>query len=287
VSRPTILLTGSGGQLGFELARSLAARGNVIACDRATLDLSDAQALVATVRRVRPQLIVNAAAYTAVDRAESEPERAHAVNAVAPGILAEEARRSGALLVHYSTDYVFDGTADVPYAEDAPTAPLNVYGESKLAGERAIAAARAASVILRTSWVYGLRGSNFLLTIRRLAAERDELRVVADQVGVPNWTRAIAQATAELVGRGLAALAERAGVYHMSATGSASWFDFARAITGDAPRPRVVPIATADYPTPARRPAYAVLATGKLERTFGITLGHWRETLAACLASEG
>ena len=287
MSGPIILLTGSTGQLGFELARTLAVHGDVVACDRATLDLEDAGALVGTVRRVRPQLIVNAAAFTAVDRAESEPERAHAINAVAPGILAEEARRSEALLIHYSTDYVFDGNADAPYTEDAQTAPLNVYGQSKLAGERAIAAAGAASLILRTSWVYGLRGSNFLLTIRRLAAERDELRIVADQVGVPNWSRALAQATATLVGSGLPALAERAGLYHLSATGSASWFDFAGAIVGAAPRPRVVPITTADYPTPARRPAYGVLGTGKLERTFGIKLGHWREMLAACVASAG
>jgi len=285
VSRPIILLTGSAGQLGFELARTLAVHGDVVACDRATLDLEDAGALVRTVRRVRPQLIVNAAAYTAVDRAESEPERAHAINAVAPGILAEEARRSGALLIHYSTDYVFDGTADAPYTEDAPTAPLNIYGQSKLAGERAIAAAGVASLILRTSWVYGLRGSNFLLTVRRLAAERDELRIVADQIGVPNWSRALAEATARLIGSGLPALAERAGLYHLSGTGSASWFDFARAIVGDVPRPRIVPITTADYPTPARRPAYGVLGTGKLERTFGIKLGHWREMLAACVAS--
>lgn len=287
MSRPTVLLTGSAGQLGFELARTLAVHGDVVACDRAALDLEDAGALVSTVRRVRPQLIVNAAAYTAVDRAQSEPERAHAINAVAPGILAEEARRLDAPLIHYSTDYVFDGTADVPYTEDAPTAPLNVYGQSKLAGERAIAAAGAASVILRTSWVYGMRGSNFLLTIRRLASGRDELRIVADQIGVPNWTRALAEATATLVGGGLPTLAERAGTYHLSATGSASWFDFARAIVGDASRPRVVPITTAEYPTPARRPAYGVLGTGKLERTFGIKLGHWREMLAACVASAG
>ena len=285
MSRPTVLLTGSAGQLGFELARSLAAHGDVVAYDRAALDLADGGALVTTVRSVRPQLIVNAAAYTAVDRAESEPERAHAINAVAPGILAEEARRSRALLVHFSTDYVFDGTADAPYTEDAPTAPLNVYGQSKLAGERAIAATGASSLILRTSWVYGWRGSNFLLTIRRLAAERDELRIVADQVGVPNWTRALAEATAALIGRGLPALFERVGLYHLSATGSTTWFDFARAIIGDATRPRVVPIATADYPTPARRPAYSVLGTDKLERTFGIKLGHWREMLTACLAS--
>jgi len=285
VSRPIILLTGSTGQLGFELKRTLAAHGEVAAFDHATLDLTDAKALAATVRLVRPQLIVNAAAYTAVDRAEQEADVALAVNAVAPGILAEEARRAGALLIHYSTDYVFDGAASVPYDESAPTHPLNVYGRSKLEGEQAIAATGAASIVLRTSWVYGLRGANFLLTIRRLAAEREELRIVADQRGVPNWCRALAEASAAMVGRGLPALIERAGLYHLSATGSASWFDFAKAIVGDAPRPRVVAITSADYPTAARRPAYGVLATGKLERAFGIKLPPWRETLAQCLAS--
>jgi len=285
VSRPIILLTGSTGQLGFELKRTLATHGEVVAFDHATLDMADGKALAATVRRVRPQLIVNAAAYTAVDRAEEEPDLARAVNAVAPGILAAEARRASALLIHYSTDYVFDGTASTPYDESAPTGPLNAYGRSKLEGEQAIAAAGAASIVLRTSWVYGLRGANFLLTIRRLAAEREELRIVADQRGVPNWCRALAKATAAMVSRGLPVLVERAGLYHLSAAGSASWFDFAKEIVGDAPRPRVVAIASTDYPTAARRPAYGVLATGKLERAFGIKLGHWREALAQCLAS--
>jgi len=285
VSRPKILLTGSAGQLGFELAKTLTAHAQVVARDHATLDLADPDALVAAVRGIRPHIIVNAAAYTAVDRAESEPERAYAVNAVAPGILAEEARRLDALLIHFSTDYVFDGKATAPYAEDDQTGPLNVYGQSKLAGERAIAQGGASSLILRTSWIYGLRGSNFLLTIRRLATERDELKIVADQFGVPNWSRALARATAELVGRGLPVLNERAGVYHMSAKGSASWFEFACAIIGDKPHPRVAPIETSDYPMAARRPAYAVLGTSKLEAAFGLRLGHWRELLAACLAS--
>jgi dTDP-4-dehydrorhamnose reductase len=285
VSRPTILLTGSTGQLGFELSSALRLHGELASFDHASLDLSDTDALVRTVRSVRPRLIVNAAGYTAVDRAESEPEKAHAVNGVAPGILAEEARRSGALLIHYSTDYVFDGTASTPYTEDAPAAPLNAYGRSKLAGERAIAESGANSLIFRTSWVYGLRGSNFLLTIRRLAAERDELRVVADQIGAPNWTRALAETTAALVARGLSSLIERAGVYHLSAGGSTSWFEFARAILGDAPRPRLLPITTGDYPTAARRPAYSVLSTVKFEAAFGIRLAHWRDMLARCLSS--
>jgi dTDP-4-dehydrorhamnose reductase len=282
---PTILVTGAGGQLGFELAHALAAHGDVVATGRERLDLADPDAIVAAVRGAKPQLIVNAAAYTAVDRAETEKALAHAVNGRAPGILAEEAKRIGAVLIHYSTDYVFDGKGTTPYREDGPTAPLNVYGASKLEGERAIAAVGARALTLRTSWVYGLRGSNFLLTIQRLAGERDELRIVADQIGVPNWCRDLAQATARIVALGIASLAERAGLYHLSASGQASWYDFARAIVGAAERPCVVPIATAEYPLPARRPAYGVLATARFEATFGFALPDWREALARCIAS--
>jgi dTDP-4-dehydrorhamnose reductase len=285
VKRPVILLTGAAGQLGFELARLLTAHGEVEALDRAALDLADADAVAAAVRRVRPQIIVNAAGYTAVDRAESEPALADAINARAPAVLAEEAKRLDALLIHYSTDYVFDGYSREPYREEDQANPLNVYGSSKLAGERAITAAGGAHLILRTSWIYGLHGQNFLLTMRRLAATRDELRVVADQFGVPNWSRVLAEATAGLVSRGAAALAKKTGIYHLSGRGRASWFDFARAIFDDADRPRVVPITTAEYPTPARRPASAVLATAKFEETFGIALPDWRETLAACKAT--
>jgi len=217
--RATILVTGTQGQIGFELARLLLPHGDVVATDRATLDLADPDAIVAAVRGVKPALIVNAGAYTAVDRAETEAALAHAVNGRAPGIFAEEAKRLGAVLIHYSTDYVFDGTQTSPYPEDAPTGPQNVYGASKLEGERAIAAAGAHALVLRTSWVYGLRGRNFLLTIRRLAAERDELAVVADQFGVPNWSRTLAEATARIVGTGLPALAARCGLYHLSCTG--------------------------------------------------------------------
>ena len=283
--RATILVTGAQGQLGFELARLLLPHGDVVATDRATLDLADPDAIVAAVRGVKPALIVNAGAYTAVDRAETEPALAHAVNSRAPGIFAEEAKRLGAVLIHYSTDYVFDGTQTSPYPEDAPTGPQNVYGASKLGGERAIAAAGAHALVLRTSWVYGLRGRNFLLTIRRLAAERDELAVVADQFGVPNWSRALAEATARIVGAGLPALAARCGLYHLSCTGEASWHDFARAIVGAAPRPRIIPIATADYPTLARRPAYGVLATARFEAAFGFALPDWRKALANCVGS--
>jgi len=285
VKRPVILLTGAAGQLGFELARLLTAHGEVEALDRAALDLADAHAVSAAVRRVRPQIIVNAAGYTAVDRAESEPALADAINARAPAVLADEAKRLDALLIHYSTDYVFDGNSREPYREEDQTKPLNVYGSSKLAGERAITAAGAAHLILRTSWIYGLHGQNFLLTMRRLAATRDELRVVADQFGVPNWSRVLAEATASLVSRGPATLAKKTGIYHLSGRGRASWFDFARAIFDDADRPRVVPITTAEYPTPARRPASAVLATDKFEAAFGFALPDWHEMLAACKAT--
>ena len=280
--RPTILLTGADGQLGVELARLLPAHGDVVAARRATLDLADPDAIVAAVRGAKPKLIVNTAAYTAVDLAEKESALARAVNARAPGILAEEAKRIGAVLIHYSTDYVFDGARTTPYREDAPANPLSVYGASKRDGERAIAATGAHALTLRTSWVYGLYGKNFLLTIRRLAGDRDELSIVADQIGVPNWSRTLAEATARVVAGGMASLAERAGLYHLSSTGQASWYEFARAIIGEVARPRVIPIPTAAYPTPARRPAYGVLATGKFEDAFGFALPHWRDALQRC-----
>jgi dTDP-4-dehydrorhamnose reductase len=280
-----VLLTGAAGQLGFELARVLRPFGTIVATDRHTLDLTDADAIVAAVRGATPQLIVNAAAYTAVDLAETDTATANLVNARAPGILALEAKRIGAVLIHYSTDYVFDGLHDTPYAEDAPTNPLNAYGASKLAGEREITAAGAHALVFRTSWVYGLRGKNFLTTIRRLAAERDELRVVADQIGVPNWCRTLAEATARVVETGLPKLADRAGIYHMSSAGCGSWYDFARAIVGDVARPRVMPVTTAEYPMRARRPAYGVLAATKFEREFGFALPEWRHALVDCMAS--
>ena len=285
LSRPTILVAGARGQIGSEVAAAVAPHGKVVALDRGALDLRDADAIARAVRAVAPTIIVNAAAYTAVDRAESEPDVAFAVNATGAGVLAEEARRANAVLIHYSTDYVFDGERTTPYDEDAPADPLNVYGRSKLAGERAIAASGADALILRTGWVYGLHGTNFLLTIRRLAAERDELRIVADQTGTPNWARSIAEATAALIARGAPDLVERKGLYHVSAAGSATWFDFACAIVGDAKSPRVVPIRTSEYPSPARRPAYGVLSTERFTRTFGIRLPDWRTLLQRCVTS--
>ena len=226
--RPTILLLGAGGQLGRELAALLPACGPTVALDRGGLDLTDRDAIARAVRGVKPAFVVNAAAYTEVDRAEDEREQAFAVNAIAPGVLAEEARRAGAVLVHYSTDYVFDGERTAPYDEDAQPNPRNVYGESKLAGEREIAQARASALVLRTIWVYSRTGRNFLTTMERLAGERDELRVVADQTGVPNWTRALARITAALIARGRDDLVRHAGLYHVSARGEATWHAFAR-----------------------------------------------------------
>lgn len=284
--RPHVLLTGAAGQLGRELAAALSAFGRVTALDRAALDLADPDAIVRIVRGAAPQLIVNAAAYTAVDRAESDPDAAFAVNARAPGVLAAEARRIDAVLIHFSTDYVFDGSNTAAYDESAPANPLNVYGASKLEGEREVEAAGACALIFRTSWVYGRYGHNFLTTIERLAAEREELRIVADQHGTPNWTRELARATAVAAGHGLSWLAERSGLYHLSASGTATWYGFARAILEGRPKLRIVPISTADYPTPARRPARTVLDTRRFAATFGFSLPPWTDSLRECLRSS-
>jgi len=285
-----ILLTGAGGQVGWELARVLAPLGEVIGLDRSGLDLVQPDALRETVRAIAPEAIVNAAAYTAVDRAESEPELARAINAIAPGILAEEAQRLDAILVHYSTDYVFDGTKTEPYVEsDAPN-PLNVYGRTKLEGERAIGASGCRHLTLRTSWVYGARGNNFLLTMLRLARERRSLRIVDDQIGAPTWCREIAQATAILITQPELAARGADGLYHLTAGGATSWCGFARAIF-DSPEmarlgvtpPAVEAIATSAYPTPARRPANSRLDCSRLERRAGIRLGAWDAALERCL----
>jgi len=288
-----VLLTGARGQVGAELARALEGRAEVIAHDRASLDLSDPDAIRARVREARPAVIANAAAYTAVDRAESEPDAARAANALAPGILAEEARRAGALLVHYSTDYVFDGTKIEPYVETDPTGPVSVYGRTKLEGERAIAASGCAHAILRTSWVYAPRGKNFLLTMLALAAKQREIRVVDDQRGAPTSAAQIARATVELLDGGVERIAAAPGIYHATARGETTWFGFAQAIFDAWSRragasfmpPKVVPIPTSEYPTPARRPAYSVLSNAKLERTFGVRLPDWRQGLDEVLSA--
>jgi dTDP-4-dehydrorhamnose reductase len=279
-----ILLIGTGGQVGFELARTLAPHGEVHGYDFPAFDMASADAIVAACRDVRPALIVNAAAYTAVDKAESEPRLAHAINGIAPGILAEEARKRGALLVHYSTEYVFDGAKRTPYVESDEPAPLNEYGRSKLAGDKAIAQVACKHLIFRTSWVYGPRGRNFLLTMLSLAATREELRIVADQHGAPTSSLFLAEATA----RALRSIPERgvaSGIYNLSAGGQTTWADFARAIFARAaarPRfrvPRVVSIPASEYPTPARRPAYSVLSHRKFREAFGFAPTHWEAQL--------
>lgn len=282
-----ILLTGSTGQVGYELARSLQGIGEVVAVDRAQMDLSDLDQVRDVIRQVRPGLIVNPAAYTAVDKAESERQLAFRINAEAPGLMAEEARALGAAMVHYSTDYVFDGSQPAPRVEDDATGPLNVYGASKLAGEQAIAAAGIPHLIFRTSWVYGMRGKNFLLTMLKLGRERDELRVVADQFGAPTWSRTISDATALVLAQAHAGGPEwwrqNSGIYHLSSQGQTNWYEFTRAILEEAGIDcNVMPITSAEYPVPARRPEYSVLSSDRLITRF-CHLPEWRAALQLCL----
>ena len=286
-----ILLLGKDGQVGWELQRALVPLGEVIAVGRETVDLEDTRALTRVLREAAPAAIVNAAAYTAVDKAESEPERARRINADAVSVLAEEANRFGAWLVHYSTDYVFDGTKPTPYTEDDPTAPLSVYGSTKLDGERAIREHRARHLIFRTSWVYGARGNNFAKTILRLAKEREELKIVADQYGAPTSAEFIADATALALYRvqGDSEAAASSGTYHLVASGETSWCDYARYVIGlalekgaslKAKPERVQPIPTEDYPLPAARPKNSRLDTGKLQAIFNLRPPHWRYHVA-------
>jgi len=291
--RRRILVLGGDGQVAWELRRSLATLGEVIAVGRRTepyaLDLTQPDTILPLVEQIRPDWIVNAAAYTAVDKAEQEPELAAAVNAIAPGLLAVAAARVGAQLVHYSTDYVFDGRADRPYREDDVPNPQGVYGRTKLDGEEAIAKAGCDWLILRTAWVYGTRGGNFMRTMRRLAREREELRVVADQRGAPTWSRHIAEATAQVLaqlGDDRAAWHRACGVYHLTSAGVATWHDFAEAIVAHQRThetiacQHVTAITMADYPTPAKRPGWSVLDNDKLQRAFGVSLPDWRVALA-------
>jgi dTDP-4-dehydrorhamnose reductase len=283
-----ILLIGHDGQVGFELQRALAPLGSVTAVCYPAIDFSDPDSIIRTVRETQPQLIVNAAAYTAVDKAESEPDLCRKLNAIAPAILAEEARKLGAGLIHYSTDFVFDGTKQQPYLETDPPHPLNVYGATKLEGDRAIQDSGVPHLIFRLAWVYGLRGKNFLLTMRRLASEGKPLRVVSDQIGCPTWCRTIAEATATALATvrtedGTFALNDVSGLYHCVSAGQTSWQGFARAFTpADIP---VIPITTADYPTPACRPPYSVMNCDRFTRTFGTSLPHWEQALNDCLTS--
>jgi len=298
MQRNTILLIGANGQVGWELQRTLAPLGRVVTAARSgaetAIDLADADSIQCVVSEVRPSLIVNAAAYTAVDRAEDDRVQAEAVNATAPGLLAEAAKQLGAGFIHYSTDYVFDGSQSHPYAESDSPNPQSVYGRTKLAGEAAVAAATDDYLILRTSWIYALRGANFLLTMQRLARGREQLSVVDDQIGAPTWSRMIAEATAQMVAKITDGdggwRRERSGLYHLSCGGEVSWHGFAEAIFAQLEQrgERVVklePIPSSSYPTPAARPAYSVLDNSKLETDFGIVLPGWRSALDLALAS--
>jgi len=275
------------------LRHKLACLGQVSTVEYPEVDFTNSDSIRSAVRAVEPAVIVNAIAYTAVDKAESELQRAMAINATGPSVLAEEAKRLGGLLVHYSTDYVFDGSKLTPWVEtDAPN-PLNAYGRTKLAGDQAIQSSGCDHLIFRTSWVYGARGNNFLLTMLRLGKERAELRIVDDQIGSPTSSECIAQATSDVLAQvlapGGAGIQGRSGIYNLTSSGETSWFGFAKANLSEAavrfgsPLPNLVPILTADYPTPATRPANSRLSCERLEQTFGVSLPHWEQALSLVL----
>ena len=301
-----IVIVGRNGQLAWEANQRFQGLGEIVSVGRPELDLLDIKGVRAEIRRIKPTVFVNAAAYTAVDQAESEPEAAMKINSEAPAAMAEEAKRLRALFITYSTDYVFDGKSAAPYRETDPTAPLNVYGSSKLSGEQAVEAVGGNYLIVRTSWVYGARGKNFLKTILKLATERPELRIVDDQVGAPTWSRDLADATRKIIEQLAAqsssvktsigeALGDRRGVYHMTSAGSVSWYGFAAAIVEEMKKrgfsngtlAKLVPIPSIEYPTPAARPHNSRLCNDKLKNAFGVTLPLWRESLAAVTGELG
>jgi len=292
MARKKILLFGKVGQVGWELRRTLAPLADIVCVDYPDVDFTAPDSIRRHLDAAAPDIIVNAAAYTAVDKAETETALATKINADAPGVMAGEAARRGALLVHYSTDYVFDGTKTTPYVEDDPANPLGAYARTKHAGDEAIRRSGCDHLIFRLCWVYGARGSNFLLTMQRLAREREKLRVVADQVGCPTWSRLIAGTTALALRQIQTAADARAvsGTYHLCATGQTSWHGFARAIVDLLPAEtrkcrEVEAITSAEYPTPTKRPAYSVMSTAKLERVFGLRLPDWHDSLRQVVES--
>jgi len=293
-----ILITGKDGQLGWELQRSLAGLGDIMATGRQELDLCNPGGIRQLVRSVQPDVVLNTAAYNAVDRAESESDLAMQVNEIAPGVLAEECRDIGALLIHFSTDYVFDGRKITPYSEEDEPAPLSVYGRSKLAGEQAVRAAKGRALIFRTAWLYSDQGDNFVGTMRRLARQKSELSVVDDQSGTPTWVKPLSQALEKICARALSrqgsTMGEGAPVYHATCSGETTRYGFARAILDDLaskapeePIARLIPISSTDYPAPARRPKYSVLSNAKLERDFGVRLPEWRSAFAHFAQGSG
>ena len=290
-----ILVLGKSGQVGWELRHRLLCSGEVVALDYPDVDFTSSDSIRKAVRDTKPAVIVNAAAYTAVDKAETDIELATAINATAPGILAEEAKSLGGLLIHYSTDYVFDGTKDAPYLESDRPNPINAYGRTKLAGDQAIGSVGGDYLILRTTWVYGSRGNNFLLTMLRLAQQRPELRIVNDQIGAPTTSECIAQVTAAVLSRvwsprGLS-LEGRSGVYNLTTTGETSWYGFAKALLERSAElfgikmPALVPIPTSDFPSPAARPKNSRLSCKRLEDTFGLRMPSWEDALSLVLDS--
>jgi len=278
-----IFLIGKDGQIGWELERSLASLGTVIACDRKSFDLKDPAGMRKALQKYHPDVIVNAAAYTAVDKAETEREEALAINGIAPGILAEEALRLNARLIHYSTDYVFDGTKTEPYNEDDKTNPLNYYGETKLIGEKAITSVGGEYLILRTSWIYGKRKKNFLTTMLQLGLEKESLSIVDDQIGAPTWCRFVAEATAQILCH---EHQSKSGLYHLSASGNTTWFHFAEAIFSygtEKIRPQLIKIPSSAYPSSAHRQKNSLLDNLKIKNAFNISLPDWKLGLELCL----
>ena len=288
-----ILLTGKTGQVGWELNRSLSKLATVFAMGRDQMDLSKPETLRPVIQEIRPNIIINAAAYTAVDKAESEPELAMTINGVAPGVIAEEAKTVGAAMIHYSTDYVFDGEATSPYEEEDPTNPISIYGKSKLAGEQTVIQADIPHIIIRTGWVYSLRGSNFLLTMQKLAQAKHQIKVVDDQIGGPTWSRTIAESTVRILEPRLkgdaikSPIFSHSGVFHMTCGGKTNWFGFANKIlelSNLLEGTEVIPIPTIEYPTPAIRPKYSILSNKKLQQTFHHEMPQWQEALRECLS---
>ena len=293
-----ILVTGCNGQVGWELQRCLLPLGEVIAMDRSQLDLSDLDGIKDILANISPDVIVNAAAYTAVDKAEDNEDVATLINGHVPGVLATEARKIGALLIHYSTDYVFDGEKPSPYSEDDIPSPINAYGRSKLMGEQAIQSVDVDYVILRTSWVYSARGANFLRTILRLSQERDELSIVTDQIGAPTWARLIAESTAHVIKQSLVEKSDssfQSGLYHLTAAGETSWFGFTEAAVEQFRHlpdtslcvQKIIPITSADYPLPADRPKNSRLDIRKFEDHFNLQLPSWSDSLSLCISGGG
>ena len=286
-----ILLTGKNGQVGWELNRSLSTIGTVIALGRDQIDLSKPETLGSVIQEIKPNIIINAAAYTAVDKAESEPELAMTVNGIAPGVIAEEAKKIGAGMIHYSTDYVFNGKATAPYKEEEPPCPLSVYGKSKLAGDKGIMQAGIPHIILRTGWVYSLRGSNFLLTMQKLAQTKNQIKVVDDQIGSPTWSKAIAEGTTRILehcrSAGKSKIFSHSGIFNMSCGGETSWFGFAKKIFELSGKDtELISIPTVEYPTPAVRPESSLLSNRKLKQVFHHEMPHWQDALLECLNSD-